>query len=120
MTSEQLNQAGKPISTTGIPSGFQVYFFKPSSQGQARMVKHLNHYCGPATVVRNVPNRLRNYELSHKDASGITATYFSDIAMIVPAQEMPRTEDIVDPSEIPVPDPILHNKDNTLPSRKER
>ena len=40
--------------------------------------------------------------------------------MIVPAHEMPRTEDIVDPSEIPVPGPILHNKGNIFPSMKER
>ena len=38
--------------------------------------------------------------------------------MIAPAHEMPRTEDIVDPSKIPVPDPILHNKDNTLPLKE--
>ena len=122
MTSEQLNQAGKPISATGIPSGSQVYFFKLPSQGQAeeqgRMVKHLNHYCGPATVVRKVPSRLRNYELTHKDASGKITSYFRDVAMIVPAHEMPSAEDIVDPSEIPVPDPILHDKDNTLPLKE--
>ena len=38
--------------------------------------------------------------------------------MIVPAHEMPRTEDIVDPSDIPVPDPVLHDKNNTLPLRE--
>ena len=122
MTSEQLNQAGKPISKVEIPSGSKVYFYKPPTQGQAleegRMVKHLNHYCGPATVVRKVPERLRNYEISYEDESGKTTTFFRDIAMIVPAPEMPRAEDIVDPSDIPVPDPVLHDENNTLPLRE--
>ena len=105
MTSEQLNQAGKSISKTGIPIGSQVYFFKPPSQGQAeeqgRKVKDLNHYCGPATVVRKVPNRLHNYEFPYEDASGNATSYVRDIAIIVPAHEMPRTEDIVDPQRHP-------------------
>jgi hypothetical protein len=122
MTSEKLNQAGKPISKVEIPPGSKVYFFKPPTQAQAletgRMVKHLNHYCGPATVVRRVPDRIRNYEISYKDGSGKTTTFFRDIAMIVPAPEMPRAEDIVDPSDIPVPDQVLHDKNNTLPLRE--
>ena len=38
MTSERLNQTGKPISQTEIPPGSQVYFFKPPTQAQA--LKH--------------------------------------------------------------------------------
>ena len=38
--------------------------------------------------------------------------------MVVPAYEMPRAENIVDPSDIPVPDPVLHDNNNTLPLRE--
>ena len=38
--------------------------------------------------------------------------------MIVPALEMPRAEDIVDPSDIPVPDPVLHDNNDILPLRE--
>jgi len=31
---------------------------------------------------------------------------------------MPRAEDTVDPSDIPVPDPVLHDKNNTIPIRE--
>ena len=45
MTSEKLNQAGRPISKVEIPPGSKVYFYKPPTQAQAletgRMVKHL-------------------------------------------------------------------------------
>ena len=107
MTSERLNQAGKPISQTEIPPGSQVYFFKPPTQAQAlkhrRMAKHLNHYCSPATVVSRLKGRSRNYELSFKDEAGNVTSYFRDISMIVPAHEMPRAEDITDPSDISYP-----------------
>ena len=41
------------------------------------------------------------HALLSEDDSGKTTTFFRDIAMIVPAHEMPRAEDIVDPSDIP-------------------
>ena len=41
-----------------------------------------------------------------------------DISMIVPAHEMPRAEDTTDPSEIPTPDPILHDIQNALPLKE--
>ena len=82
------------------------------------MAKHLNHYCGPATVVNRLKGRSRNYELSLKDEAGNITSYFKDISMIVPAHEMPRAEDITDPSDIPMPDPILHDDKNTPPLKE--
>ena len=128
MTSERLNQAGKPIADE-IPTGSKVFFYKPPTQSQVekrgRKAKHLEHYCGPAIVLgklkdRNGRESSRSYELSYEssDENGRkrTLTFVRDAAMIVPEKEMPKTEDIIDPSDIPEAKPCLYKagKDDTL------
>ena len=119
MTSERLNQANRPVSKQEIPEGSQVYFYKPPSQLEAktngRMVKHLHYYRGPATIKGRSKDRARNYEIEYKDKKGKVSLFYRDEGMIVPAREMPKPEDITDPSDLPSPNPAMHDPENVLP-----
>jgi transposase InsO family protein len=122
MTSDSLNQAGRPIPKE-IPEGSLVFFYKPPTQTQVekegRMAKHLAHYCGPAKVMGLAPGRKRTYLLEYqgKDAKKAT-TYHRDVGMIVPANQMPKTEDLKDPADVPEPEPVLHDPNTTLPLKE--
>ena len=122
MSSNRLNQAGKPINPNGIPSNSKVYFYKPPTQAQVeakgRMAKHLHHYVGPATIVGKVKDksgveRSRSYEIAYTEKNDkgdeVTTTFYRDEAMIVPACDMPKTEDIRDPADAPKPKPRIYD-----------
>ena len=122
MTSQRLNQSGKPINPHGIPPNSKVFFYKPPTQAQVeangRMAKHLDHYVGPATIIGKAKDNLgeerqRSYEIQYtslnEQGHTVKTTFYRDEAMIVPAKEMPRTEDIRDPADAPPPKPRRHN-----------
>jgi len=119
MTSERLNQANRPVSKQEILEGSQVYFYKPPSQNEAktngRMVKHLHYYRGPATIKGRSKDRTRSYEIEYKDSKNNVKLFYRDEGMIVPAHEMPKPENITDPSDLPTPNPAMHDPDNILP-----
>ncbi len=61
MTSNKLSQVGKSINYEALIPGAQVYFFKPPSAQEVlergRKAKHLDHYLGPATILRAIGTR---------------------------------------------------------------
>ncbi len=61
MTSEKLAQNGHKISYCALIPGAKVCFYKPPSQAdtqvRGRKAKHLDHYIGPAIIVRQVGSR---------------------------------------------------------------
>jgi hypothetical protein len=61
MTSNRLAQNGQKIKYEALIPGAKVYFHKPPSQAdtqaRGRKAKHLDHYIGPATIVRQVGSR---------------------------------------------------------------
>ncbi len=56
MTSNRLAQNGQKIDYDALTPGAKVYFYKPSSQQETqergRKAKHLDHYIGPAIIVK--------------------------------------------------------------------
>jgi len=107
MTSNKLSQTRKSINYEALIPGAKVYFYKPPSAQdvleRGRKAKHLDHYTGPATILRAIGNR--SFVLQYTDAKGATRTYQRDASMI----SLVSPKDIkVDPS---VPDskpPHLH------------
>ena len=83
------------------------------------MAKHLAHYCGPAKVMGLAPGRKRTYLLEYqgKDAKKAT-TYHRDVGMIVPANQMPKAENLIDPADVPEPEPVLHDPNSALPLKE--
>jgi hypothetical protein len=86
MTSNKLSQIGKSINYDALIPGAQVYFFKPPSAQEAlergRKAKHLDHYTGPATILRAIGTR--SFVLQYTDGKGVTRTYQRDASMISP------------------------------------
>ena len=113
MTAESRNQSGKPIENDLLREGMEVYFYKPPSQTEVlkkgRKAKHLEHYHGPAVIVKKI--RTRSYEISYNGK-----TFKRDAGMLVPVNHIPEDCSKVDPSDQPIPKPSLH-KDN-IPFRE--
>lgn len=86
------------------------------------MAKHLHHYVGPAKVIGKAsPKATRSYKIEYEDGSKETSkvvTFYRDEGMIVPAWDMPKAEDIVDPTDVPVPDPAMHDTGTLVPPRE--
>jgi hypothetical protein len=61
MSSKKLSQNGKCINYEALIPGAKVYFYKPPSiqevEKRGRKAKHLDHYTGPATILRAVGSR---------------------------------------------------------------
>jgi hypothetical protein len=61
MTSNKLSQIGKSINYEALIPGAQVYFYKPPSAQEVLerglKAKHLDHYTGPATILRAIETR---------------------------------------------------------------
>ncbi len=78
--------------------GIKVYFYKPSSaqevEKRGRKAKHLDHYMGPATILRSV--RIRSFIIQYTDEKGVTRTYQRDAFMI---SLIPPKDVKVDPSD---------------------
>ncbi len=100
MTSEKLAQNGHKINYSALIPGAKVYFYKPPSQAdtqvRGRKAKHLDHYIGPATIIRQVGSR--SFIIRYTDKKGVERTYQRDAAMLslVPPNRM--TKDLSDAS----------------------
>ena len=113
MTAEDRNQSGKPIDNALLRDGMEVYFYKPPSQAEVlkkgRKAKHLQHYHGPAVIVKKI--RTRSYEISYQGK-----TFKRDAGMLVPVSHLPEDCSQVDPAVQPIPGSSLHNEN--LPFRE--
>ena len=113
MTAETRNQSGKPIDNALLKDGMEVYFYKPPSQSdvrnKGRKAKHLQHYHGPAVIVKKI--RTRSYEISYNGK-----TFKRDAGMLVPVDHLPEDCASVDPAAQPVPKSSKHKDD--LPFRE--
>ncbi len=99
MTSAKLAQNGKSINYDKLIPGAKVYFYKPRSalevETRGRKAKHLDHYIGPATILRAIGTR--SFVIQYLDKKGVARTYKRDASIIslIPPQEIEA-----DPSEI--------------------
>jgi hypothetical protein len=99
MTSAKLSQNGKSIDYDRLVPGAKVYFYKPPSalevETRGRKAKHLDHYIGPATILRAIGTR--SFVIQYLDKKGVARTYQRDASMI---SLIPPREIKIDPSEI--------------------
>ena len=76
-----------------------MYFYKPPSQAdtqaRGRKAKHLDHYIGPATIVRQVGSR--SFIVQFTDKKGVNRIYQRDAAML---SLIPPSKIEGDPSDI--------------------
>jgi hypothetical protein len=84
MSSNKLSQSGKSINYVALISGAKVYFYKPPTaqevEKRGRKAKHLDHYTGPATILRAIESR--SFVIQFTDKKGVTRTYQRDVSMI--------------------------------------
>jgi hypothetical protein len=85
-THEGLNQKGQRYNLDHFVDGDKVYFYRPPSilevEKRARKAKHLDHYVGPATIVKRIGNR--SFRISFFNPStGITQLLQRDGGMII-------------------------------------
>jgi len=108
MTSNRLAQNGQKINYEALIPGAKVYFYKPPSQAETqargRKAKHLDHYIGPATIVRQVGSR--SFIIQFTDKKGVNRIYQRDAAML---SLIPPNEIKGDPSEIDITNRSPHN-----------
>jgi hypothetical protein len=61
MTHEELNQKGQRYNLDHFTIGAKVYFYRPPSvpdvEKRTRKAKHIDHYVGPATIVKKIGSR---------------------------------------------------------------
>ena len=99
MTSAKLSQNGRPINYDRLIPGAKVYFYKPPSalevEARGRKAKHLDHYIGPAIILRAIGTR--SFVIQYLDKKGVARTYQRDASMI---SLIPPLEIKIDPSEV--------------------
>jgi hypothetical protein len=99
MTHESLNQKGQRYNLDHYVVGTKVYFYRPPSilvdvAKKTRKAKHIDHYVGPATVVKKIGSRL--FQLSFVNPStGTVQVLQRDAEMII------LTKDWYAPSQDP-------------------
>jgi hypothetical protein len=92
MTSKKLSQSGKSIDYEALIPGAKVYFYKPPTAQEVerrdRKAKHLDHYTGPATILRSIGTR--SFVIQYTDGQGTTRNYQRDASMIslIPPSEI--------------------------------
>jgi hypothetical protein len=61
MTAENLSQSGQPVDLGKYVIGHKAYFYKPPSMNETitrgRRAKHIDHYVGPGTIMRQIGTR---------------------------------------------------------------
>ena len=108
MTSNRLAQNGQKINYEALIPGAKVYFYKPPSQAETqargRKAKHLDHYIGPATIVRQVGSR--SFIIQYTDKKGVGRIYQRDAAML---SLVPPSKIVNDPAECSATIKAPHN-----------
>jgi hypothetical protein len=91
MTHERRNQKGQRYNLDHFEDGNnKVYFYRPPSvlevEKRTRKAKHIDHYVGPATIVKRIGNR--SFQISFFDPStGTTQLIQRDVGMIILKKE---------------------------------
>jgi hypothetical protein len=84
MSSNKLSQSGKSINYAALIPGARVYFYKPPTAQEVEMrgrkAKHLDHYTGPATILRAIGSK--SFVIQYTDKKDVTRTYQRDASMI--------------------------------------
>jgi hypothetical protein len=61
MTHKDLNQKGQCYNLDHFVGGAKVYFYRPPNvldvEKKTRKAKHIDHYVGPATIVKKIGSR---------------------------------------------------------------
>jgi hypothetical protein len=82
MSSKKLSQNGKSINHEALVLGAVAYFYKPPSaqevEKRVHKATHLDHYMGPATILRSVGTR--SFIIQYTNEKGVTRTYQRDAA----------------------------------------
>jgi hypothetical protein len=91
MTHERRNQKGQRYNLDHFEDeNNKVYFYRPPSvlevEKRTRKAKHIDHYVGPATIVKRIGNR--SFQISFFDPStGTTQLIQRDVGMIILKKE---------------------------------
>ena len=84
MTAQNLGQNGRKIHLDAYVPGTKVYFYKPPSAIEAekkgRKAKHMDHYRGPATIIKQIGTR--SFLIEYKNADGKIRTFQRDASML--------------------------------------
>jgi hypothetical protein len=84
MTSQNLSQNGRKINLDDYKEGTKVYFYKPPLASEAerrgRKAKHMDHYAGPARIIKKVGTR--SFLIEYKGADGKVRTFQRDADML--------------------------------------
>ncbi len=83
---ESLNQKGQRYNLDHYEVGAKVYFYRPPSildvAKKTRKAKHIDHYVGPATIVKKIGSR--SFQLSFVNPStGISQLLQRDAGTII-------------------------------------
>jgi hypothetical protein len=84
MTSDNLSQNGKKINLEDYRIGSEVYFYKPptalESEKKGRKAKHMDHYAGPAKIIKQIGKR--SFLIEYRNAKGKSKVFQRDAGML--------------------------------------
>ena len=84
MTSDNLSQNGKKINLEDYRIGSEVYFYKPptalESEKKGRKAKHMDHYAGPAKIIKQIGKR--SFLIEFMNAKGKSKVFQRDAGML--------------------------------------
>ena len=84
MTSDNLSQNGKKINLQDYRIGTEVYFYKPptalEAEKRGRKAKHMDHYAGPARIIKQVGKR--SFLIEYRNAKGSVKVFQRDAGML--------------------------------------
>ena len=84
MTSDNLSQNGRKINLEDYRIGSEVYFYKPptalESEKKGRKAKHMDHYAGPAKIIKQIGKR--SFLIEYRNAKGKSKVFQRDAGML--------------------------------------
>ncbi len=84
MTSNNLLQNRKKINLEDYRIGSEVYFYKPptalETEKKGRKVKHMDHYAGPARIIKQVGKR--SFLIEYRNEKGKSKVFQRDAGML--------------------------------------
>ncbi len=91
MTHEHLNHSGRVINLDKLAVGTEVYFYKPPTvqdvKQKGRKAKHLEHYVGPARIIKKRGDRSFQIAYRHPD-SNKEQLFQREASMLILKKEM--------------------------------